>query len=144
MKNDLAFFAQLPLKKYYGNFRKMEMLLKKFRIKFHSILILTDVNKIPGKKIQLEFDEMILQGSGATPMDKDDLLKKTYFHLRIAEMVRENSGNAAIIVMTLPMPKRDDSLPCDVYMAWLDITTKSMPPFLLIRGNQESVLTFYS
>ena len=123
----------------------METLLKKFRIKFHSIVILTDVTKMAGKKIQLEFDEMIHQGSGATPKAQDDdLLKKINFHLRIAEMVRVNSGNAVMIVMTLPMPKKDDSLPSDIYMTWLDITTKSMPPFLLIRGNQKSVLTFYS
>jgi solute carrier family 12 sodium/potassium/chloride transporter 2 len=80
-------------------------------------------------------------------MTHDDLAKtteKTNFHLRIAEIVRENSMEAALIVMTLPMPKKDGSLPFGIYMAWLDITTKQMPPFLFIRGNQESVLTFYS
>jgi solute carrier family 12 sodium/potassium/chloride transporter 2 len=49
-----------------------------------------------------------------------------------------------MVVMTLPMPKKDDSLHFGIYMAWLDLTTRHMPPFLLIRGNQESVLTFYS
>jgi solute carrier family 12 (sodium/potassium/chloride transporter), member 2 len=124
--------------------RNMSTLLKKFRIKFHSIVMIMDVTKTAGKKIQLEFDEMIRQGSGEVPMVEDDILAKTNFHLRIAEIVRENSSNAAIIVMTLPMPKKDHSLPAGIYMAWLDIITKTMPPFLLIRGNQDSVLTFYS
>lgn len=31
-----------------------------------------------------------------------------------------------------------------LYMAWLDILTKDLPPTLLIRGNHKSVLTFYS
>lgn len=31
-----------------------------------------------------------------------------------------------------------------LYMAWLETLTRQMPPFLLLRGNQSSVLTFYS
>jgi len=31
-----------------------------------------------------------------------------------------------------------------LYMAWLETLTNNMPPFLLIRGNQTNVLTFYS
>lgn len=31
-----------------------------------------------------------------------------------------------------------------VYLAWLEVLTCDMPPFLLVRGNQTSVLTFYS
>ena len=67
---------------------------------------------------------------------------KTNFYLRIAEIVRENSVSSSLVVMTLPLPKR--GVPHSLYMAWLDFTTKNMPPFLFVRGNQESVLTFYS
>jgi solute carrier family 12 sodium/potassium/chloride transporter 2 len=121
------------------------------------IVLLTDVAKHPGKTIKQEFDDIVLPlvqpneetSSSVEPamMTHDDLAKtteKTNFHLRIAEIVRENSTEAALIVMTLPMPKKDGSLPFGIYMAWLDITTRQMPPFLFIRGNQESVLTFYS
>ena len=31
-----------------------------------------------------------------------------------------------------------------MYSAWLEALTANMPPFLLVRGNQSSVLTFYS
>jgi solute carrier family 12 sodium/potassium/chloride transporter 2 len=31
-----------------------------------------------------------------------------------------------------------------LYMAWLEALTANMPPFMLVRGNQTSVLTFYS
>jgi len=31
-----------------------------------------------------------------------------------------------------------------LYMAWLDILSRDMPPMLLLRGNQENVLTYYS
>ena len=133
--------------------KNMATLLKKFRIKFHAIIMLSDVTKPPGKEIQKEFKEMVLPlvhsnpEAGTFMMTETDLVKtaeKTNFHLRIAEIVRNNSREASMILMTLPMPKKDDSLPFWIYMAWLDITTKQMPPFLLIRGNQESVLTFYS
>jgi len=69
--------------------------------------------------------------------------EKTNFHLRIAEIVRENSRQASMIVMTLPLPKKD-LYPAPLYMAWLDFISGNMPPFLFLRGNQESVLTFYS
>ena len=55
-------------------------------------------------------------------------------------------GNINLIFMifrTLPMPKRGLSCP-GLYMAWLETLTSDMPPILLLRGNQESVLTYYS
>ena len=41
------------------------------------------------------------------------------------------------------MPRKN-RVPTALYMAWLEMMTKDMPPFLLLRGNQTSVLTFYS
>jgi solute carrier family 12 sodium/potassium/chloride transporter 2 len=31
-----------------------------------------------------------------------------------------------------------------LYLVWLELLTRDMPPTLLVRGNQSSVLTFYS
>ena len=64
-------------------------------------------------------------------------------HLRLTEMLRANSRSSELVVMTLPLPKRGATSPA-LYTAWLDIMTKDMPPTLFIRGNQQSVLTFYS
>jgi hypothetical protein len=44
---------------------------------------------------------------------------------------------------TLPMPRKN-VVSATLYMAWLETLTRDMPPFLLVRGNQTSVLTFYS
>jgi hypothetical protein len=138
--------------------QNMTELLNKFRLSFHQIVMLTDVNKRPGKKIKKEFDEMIravLQPKKNAPSIEANTLMLTHsdlartdentkFHLRIAEIVREHSSNASLIVMTLPMPTMDESLPFGIYLSWLDLVSKNLPPFLMVRGNQESVLTFYS
>jgi solute carrier family 12 sodium/potassium/chloride transporter 2 len=45
--------------------------------------------------------------------------------------------------MTLPVVGRG-RVPPLLYLAWLDMLTRDLPPALMVRGNQESVLTFYS
>ena len=52
-----------------------------------------------------------------------------------------------MVVATLPVPFSTAELPeapPPLYMAWLDVLSKGQPPFLFVRGNQESVLTMYS
>uniref|UniRef100_A0A0M3HGT2 SLC12 domain-containing protein n=1 Tax=Ascaris lumbricoides TaxID=6252 RepID=A0A0M3HGT2_ASCLU len=44
---------------------------------------------------------------------------------------------------TLPVPRKGLISSC-LYMAWIDVMTRELPPTLMIRGNQTSVLTFYS
>ena len=44
---------------------------------------------------------------------------------------------------TLPFPRRGQAAPA-LYLAWLEVMTRGLPPVLLTRGNQDSVLTFYS
>jgi solute carrier family 12 sodium/potassium/chloride transporter 2 len=41
------------------------------------------------------------------------------------------------------MPRKG-KLSAPLYMAWLEALTRDLPPYLLVRGNQQSVLTFYS
>uniref|UniRef100_A0A7N6FDU3 Solute carrier family 12 member 10, tandem duplicate 1 n=1 Tax=Anabas testudineus TaxID=64144 RepID=A0A7N6FDU3_ANATE len=61
--------------------------------------------------------------------------------VRLNEIIRRNSLNAAI-VLVLPVPQSD--CPSSFYMAWLDALTCGLHcPALLIRGNQEDVLTYY-
>ena len=47
------------------------------------------------------------------------------------------------VCSTLPMPKKA-LYSAGLYMSWLDTLTRDLPPIMLVRGNQESVLTFYS
>ncbi len=156
--------------------RSMATLLAKFRIAFQDVILLSDVTKKPSRQTRDEFRELIANPASVLDSPTDDHLaegnsdlpppppppsasvlsasdllahsEKTSFHLRVAEIIRQNSSSAELVVMTLPLPKKGGSVsappPPELYMAWLDMITRNMPPFLLIRGNQESVLTFYS
>jgi len=67
---------------------------------------------------------------------------KTLRFIRLQELLQKNSKEAALIFLTLPLFK--DIKSSALYMAWLDEITKDLPPVVLIRGNQTSVLTYYS
>ncbi|KAJ8938796.1 hypothetical protein NQ314_011332 [Rhamnusium bicolor] len=68
---------------------------------------------------------------------------KTNRHLRLRELLLEHSSEANMVVVTLPIPRKN-IVSAPLYLAWLELLTKDMPPILLVRGNQTSVLTFYS
>uniref|UniRef100_A0A182S5G3 SLC12A transporter C-terminal domain-containing protein n=1 Tax=Anopheles maculatus TaxID=74869 RepID=A0A182S5G3_9DIPT len=75
--------------------------------------------------------------------EKQQLEIKTNRQLRLRELLLEHSKSASLIVMSMPVP-RQDTVSAVLYMSWLEMLTKDMPPFLLVRGNQTEVLTFYS
>ena len=63
--------------------------------------------------------------------------------------MRHYSGGSELVMATLPLPQRMEAGSVwspGLYMAWLDVLScpARLPPTLFIRGNQESVLTFYS
>ncbi|RXG57480.1 Bumetanide-sensitive sodium-(potassium)-chloride cotransporter, partial [Armadillidium vulgare] len=137
--------------------RSMASLLSKFRISFNDTVIISDVNKKAGQEIQNEFERTIkkyrniddnhecrnIEGYTITDEELSANREKTNRHLRIRELLLKNSKDAALIVMTLPIPRKN-AVSASLYMSWLEVLTKEMPPFLFIRGNQTSVLTFYS
>ncbi|XP_055338995.1 solute carrier family 12 member 2-like [Paramacrobiotus metropolitanus] len=136
--------------------RNMVALLSKFRIDFVDAVAVNS-NKPPSEESVIWFNQMIQpfrvsdisdikpDESVPTPISNEDLeslFERTQRQIRLREVLKENSSDAELIVMTLPVPKRN----CNptLYMAWLETLTKDMPPFLLLRGNQQSVMTFYT
>ncbi|TNN26993.1 Solute carrier family 12 member 1 [Liparis tanakae] len=69
--------------------------------------------------------------------------EKTNLQLRLNEALQENSREANLIVVSMPIARKE-AVSDFLYMAWLDALTRDLPPTLLIRGNHKSVLTFYS
>ena len=119
--------------------RAMIALLGKFRIEAEDVIIISDATKKPGDSTLAAFSKLsALQEESLAPHQE-----KTNFYLRISEVVRDYSSQAALIVMTLPVIKVG-SVPAPLYLSWLDMLTRDSPPTLLLRGNQDSVLTFYS
>ena len=120
-------------------------LLYKFRIDVTDVIMIPDITVSPSKETRLEFETIVREypdhSTSQQVIDSNRL--KTFRHLRTAELLREHSKSAELVVVTLPMPRRQNLTPV-YYMAWLEIITRQMPPVLLIRGNQTSVLTFYS
>ena len=130
----------------------MEEMMFRLRINCHQITVLSEADQYPGKATRDEFSSMIspftkTDNADDQPLLTDTELKnnndRTVFHLRLAEIVRDRSKDSILVIMTLPLPKMDDSIPYPLYLAWLDILTIRMPPFLLVRGNQDSVLSMY-
>ncbi|NXP43741.1 S12A1 protein, partial [Heliornis fulica] len=141
----------------------MASLLSKFRIKFADINIICDINIKPNKESWKFFEEMIepyrLHESckdittveklkretpwKITDSELEAFKEKSYRQVRLNELLQEHSRAANLIVLSLPVARKgvvSDYL----YMAWLEILSKNLPPILMVRGNHKNVLTFYS
>lgn len=133
-------------------YQHMKDLLKKFRLKFFS-LHMVELNARPRDDTIKFFDNIIEDFRTSDEVKSTDckvsefeiaaLQEKTHRHLRLRELLLENSKEAKLVVMSLPMPRRG-TVSSPLYMSWLEVLTKDLPPYLLVRGNQQSVLTFYS
>ncbi|XP_046400819.1 solute carrier family 12 member 3-like isoform X1 [Ischnura elegans] len=136
--------------------RNMAALLSKFRIDYSDVIVLPDITKKAKEETKKEFEALIepfrVKGSDIDESEEGLFIKdsellalkeKTNRHMRLRELLLEHSTGANFIVMTLPMPRKG-TVSAPLYMAWLETLTRGMPPFLILRGNQTSVLTFYS
>ena len=125
--------------------RNLAALLAKFRIDFSEVMIVPDITKKANVDTKEEFMRIIAKYPTNAISEKDITTnaERTNRHLRTAELLREKSISSELIVMTLPLPRRE-GIPPALYMAWLEIMTKGLPPVLMTRGNQTSVLTYYS
>ncbi|XP_056137610.1 solute carrier family 12 member 3 [Lampris incognitus] len=136
-------------------------LVRKFRLGFHDVYVLPDIYEKPHVEHVKQFDDMLRpfkletnskDGSGSTPQeqpwtisdqDVDSNKAKSLHQIRLNEVLQDHSKEAALIVITMPIGRKG-VCPSALYLAWLDILSHDLrPPVLLVRGNQENVLTFY-
>uniref|UniRef100_A0A8C1EY36 Solute carrier family 12 member 10, tandem duplicate 3 n=1 Tax=Cyprinus carpio carpio TaxID=630221 RepID=A0A8C1EY36_CYPCA len=141
--------------------KDMKMLLKRFRLEIEDIVVITDVDKPPLVKNLQRYEESIApfrlseeQAGGdvqelkrlspwkVSDKDLEAIKPKVERTVRLNEIIKKNSIHAALVVISLPVP--DVTCPSSLYMSWLDALSYSIHcPVLLIRGNQENVMTFY-
>ncbi|KAK9508116.1 hypothetical protein O3M35_007849 [Rhynocoris fuscipes] len=133
--------------------RNLAALLSKFRIDYSDLIIIPDITKRAKPETQKEFEE-IIKNFRKEPANKgnhdyisdselETLYEKTNRHMRLRELLNEYSKTSVFVVITLPMPRKG-TVSAPLYMAWLELITAGMPPSLVLRGNQTSVLTYYS
>ncbi|KAM9766038.1 solute carrier family 12 member 1 [Menidia menidia] len=142
--------------------QEMKSLLQKFRINCSDINVVDDIHMGPRSESLKQFEDMIKpfrlhEGSKdysqaeamknehpwkITDEELSSFEEKTNLQIRLNELLQENSKSANLIIVSMPIARKGVS--DMLYMAWLDILTKDLPPTLLIRGNHKSVLTFYS
>ncbi|XP_028256816.1 solute carrier family 12 member 1 [Parambassis ranga] len=143
--------------------QEMKSLLQKFRVNCNDIHVIENIHIAPSPNSLKKLEDMIEpfrlhEGSKDTAqaeaMKKEypwkisdaelcSFEEKTNLQIRLNEIMQENSKLANLIIVSMPIARKE-SVPDFLYMAWLDILTKDLPPTLLIRGNHKSVLTFYS
>nr|XP_035137946.1 solute carrier family 12 member 3 isoform X1 [Callithrix jacchus] len=138
-------------------------LLSKFRLGFHEVHILPDINQNPRAEHTKRFEDMIapfrlndgfkdeatvneMRRDCPWKISDEEITKnrvKSLRQVRLNEILLDYSRDAALIVITLPIGRKG-KCPSSLYMAWLDTLSQDLrPPVILIRGNQENVLTFY-
>ncbi|KAI1900257.1 hypothetical protein AGOR_G00048130 [Albula goreensis] len=143
--------------------RAMAALLSKFRISFSDITVLGDINIKPKKQNLATFEEMIepyklkeddMEQEAAEKLKAEEPWRitdnelelyraKTNRQVRLNELLKEHSSTANLIVMSMPLARKG-TVSSALYMSWLETLSKDLPPILLVRGNHQSVLTFYS
>ncbi|EGT41807.1 CBN-NKCC-1 protein [Caenorhabditis brenneri] len=132
--------------------RGMATLLSKFRIDYSDVYVIADIGKKPRQDTMNTWQQVIdpfIAQDGSCPVGmttKSEISAqrdKTYRQLRTGELLQEHSIKADLIVMTLPVPRKG-MVSSSLYLSWLEVMTRNLPPILLVRGNQQSVLTFYS
>ncbi|XP_045501321.1 bumetanide-sensitive sodium-(potassium)-chloride cotransporter-like isoform X2 [Colias croceus] len=124
---------------------RMIALLQKMRLQYTSLTIIQGLYDPPQNETIQMFNTIIERFRSDTKSDVliteaelQRLQWKTYRHLRLRELLLENSSNASMVVMTLPMPRQNVS--SALYMSWLEILSRDMPPLLFVRGNDTFVL----
>ncbi|XP_056117116.1 solute carrier family 12 member 3 [Rhinichthys klamathensis goyatoka] len=143
--------------------QELKALISRFRLGFQDIQVLPDINGKPQSEHIKRFEDLIApyrvssvqkDGQEADETTKEfswmvsdeefeTFKAKSLRQIRLNEVIQDYSRDAALIIVTMPVGRRG-ACPSPLYMAWLEIVSRDLrPPVLLVRGNQENVLTLY-
>ena len=60
----------------------------------------------------------------------------------LGDLLRHHSSSAALVAVTLPLPAPNAEP--GQYLAWLEVLSDDLPPTIMLRGNNDNVITFSS
>ncbi|KAG7300179.1 hypothetical protein JYU34_015728, partial [Plutella xylostella] len=120
--------------------RNMANLLSKFRIDYSSLTMVQDITEAPQAETKKMFEDIIKKFTDENVREEwriseTELLtlaEKTNRQLRLRELLLANSADARLVVMSLPMPRKG-SVSAPLYMAWLEMLSRELPPTLFVR-----------
>ncbi|KAL6728008.1 hypothetical protein Aduo_009823 [Ancylostoma duodenale] len=130
--------------------KHMAVLLKKFRIEATDLHVINTFGRPPSRDTMTAFDQYVSifkeDGSAQRGLISQEELQtfrgKTNRYLRTGELLQEHSREADLVVVTLPIPRRS-AMSAALYMSWLEMMSRNLPPTLFVRGNRSSVLTYF-
>uniref|UniRef100_A0A0N5BJL3 Solute carrier family 12 member 3 n=1 Tax=Strongyloides papillosus TaxID=174720 RepID=A0A0N5BJL3_STREA len=131
--------------------REMEKLLNKFRIKFKNVIVIVEEDSNLYRETVDEYNGLIGTLNPPNAPEKHVVNKeiletfapKTKQYLRLRELLLEHSAASHLVILTLPIA-HESVIMSPLYLLWLELLTKDMPPTLLTRGNNTPVLTSLS
>lgn len=137
-------------------------MMKKFRIEFSDVYVLEDndselfdetyvlITEITFNSFRIaEYNTLInmLNNDDEHPRLPLELTNKCLYRTRKMmkqrELMLEYSKASSLVIATLPLAT-EQVLKTPLWYLWLELLSKNMPPTLFVRGNQTSVLTYYS
>ncbi|CAG2112869.1 unnamed protein product, partial [Medioppia subpectinata] len=115
-------------------------LLNKFRIPYSAVRVLSNSDQMPSAETKNRFIKLMSKSMSALTDEQtvdslqEEVIRfkdKTNRYLRLREQIADNSRNATLVVMTLPIPRKH-MVSAILYMAWIETLTDNMPPTLPI------------
>uniref|UniRef100_A0A8B9KZ24 Solute carrier family 12 member 3 n=1 Tax=Astyanax mexicanus TaxID=7994 RepID=A0A8B9KZ24_ASTMX len=125
--------------------KEMLVLLRRFRLDVGDVIVMTDSQR-PLKRFEdsvaaFRLREGQQQGDGSVQQQQQ---QRTEGPWKISDKQMDALRLKVRVCYYLSLPVPQSDCPSSLYMAWLDTLSCGLHcPVLLIRGNQQNVLTFY-
>jgi len=121
--------------------------LQKLRIKAEVIAVDAPLDD-PADLAEHTREQLVSMGQlsfakGAAPGDKPaHSVRVAVRSALLGDLLRKHSSGAALVAVTLPLPA--PNVAPGQYMASLDVLSDGLPPTIMLRGNNDNVITFSS
>ncbi|PAV58981.1 hypothetical protein WR25_12826 [Diploscapter pachys] len=121
--------------------KAMAALLRKFSIDSSDVHMIEGFDDPPEQETVRQFKRMmyiVSSESGERGSTNEDELHAnidtTKRLAKVSELIREHSKDANLVVINMPTPQRH-GVSAALFLGWLHLLTRDLPPTLLIKGN---------